>query len=219
MAFLFLKSLPIHEVSCRGIIWRLGMRRLSAFLVISLFVFWGGIGTASALPFEVTHDYSGNGTYRGQDYVSLWAGPAGTSFGDSFLFPSVTPAASLIDSAFVSITHVGNLSGPINAELWVLTGASAFQIGTLSSSGSPLLLSNWVTDTFALSQDVINTIMAGTPWTLAVNLAEMTSLPDNLWVASATFGGQYSAVPEPSTMLLLGTGLVGLVGLRRRFIG
>lgn len=201
------------------------MRRISLCLGILVLLF-GMVGTANALPFTVTHDYSDSLGYRllphrylGEDYVSLTAAILDSDFEDIFYFPPVDPAAESIESAYLSITHVGNLSGPINAELWILTESNTYSIGTLSSSGSPLLCSPWVTDTFYLSSDVISGITSNTPWSLEVRLAEISPGlfdMDNLWVDQATFGGQYTRVPEPASLILLSLGFLGVAAWRRK---
>lgn len=194
---------------------------MKKFLVFffSVSLLFGTVSMASALPFgPVVHDYSGSGTYKGADYVALLAVPPGTNWVDTFLFPAVSPPAVGINSAYLEIRHVGNLSGPLNPEVWILTEVSGdFMIGTLSQSGSPLFNHNWVTDTFNLSANVINAITSSIPWQLTARLSEVTTLPDLLWVDKAAFGGDYEPVPEPAAMLLLGSGLVGLARFRRRF--
>jgi hypothetical protein len=178
----------------------------------------GLTGAALALPFEVVHDYASLVIpYQGHSYVVLTDIGNAFDFFDTFTLDPLSPAGDHIDSAFLSVTHVGNHSGLLNAELWVLTeNGSGFAIGAFSDSGSPLFDSPWKTDTFELSTEVIDLITGSHPWKLAVKLSEETNLVDIIWVDRAALRGEYTAVPEPATLLLLGAGLVGMAGFARR---
>ena len=71
--------------------------------------------------------------------------------------------------------------------------------------------------------------VSGALWTLALRLAETTSQDDVIWIDQSVLSGEYtpvttggenggtSSVPEPTTMILLGTGIVGLAGFRKKF--
>lgn len=170
---------------------------MKKFLVTLLSVIWvcALASTASALPFSNTIDWSPNiDIYDRYDYVhNLNLDPPGTS----------------VNSATLSIRHKNNQNNYF--EVWYVWNEDSDYIGRLSDS-----MYGYVTDTFNLSQSILNEIADGNPWQLIIHLGENTSGYDRITLDRSTLAGDYNPVPEPASLILLGSGLAGLAFRRRR---
>ena len=201
-------------------------------LLLALIIGWillVGIGnTFASQSFSSLVDFSGSGTTTdGRTYLEL-SGKGTLSTLGIYTYSythdvTFDPAALSIESAALTLTHKGN-SDNLIGELWLLgatsTGTSSFYVGKLSNSTH---CNDWVDDVFTLPGSIYSEI-TGSSWTLMLVLAELTPGTDKLLIDQSVLSGTYTPqsstqppVPIPAAVWLFGTGLVGLVGIRRRF--
>ncbi len=164
--------------------------------------------TAHATPIRYSFTYTGTGTYT--------AGETATGSGAMTVDPST---GSITAFSFSDTLVAGSTSSTFTYDLGdlasstVATGSSvsdfsfqtAFEPGANSSFGS-------VDFSGAYSGVGSGSTAAGN----AMNLADFTSGATSFTEISAGGGTPASVTPEPSSIALLGTGLLGVVGAARR---
>ena len=174
------------------------VKRFLVFLCV-VGLFFGMVDLAKAIPFQERHDYSGDGVYLGEDYIAVADVGNTVDYYDTFVLSGFGPADD-INEAYFSFTHVGNVSTILRPELWLISEVgSGMQIGLLSESPC----GSWTTDTFALSDEVIDLITASNPWQLALVLSEETGGIDALRVDEASLYGDYEPSSPPSLPALM----------------
>ncbi len=143
-------------------------------------------------------------------------------------FEELTTSGLNLLSGTFSLTHLGNSNTLPTGEVWsVLTGNGTL-IGNLSASESKKVTDSWI-----LSQDVLNEITAEALWKLKIGLSELTSFNnEKLDLYRTELKINYEerpkttieipintpATPEPSGFILFLTG-ISLAALRRAAVG
>lgn len=149
---------------------------------------------------------------------------ANPAFADSF---SLNGLGTLL-GATLSVSHNGNfdyLRSDNLGEQWTVrvNGLDATSQPALSNSfydwNTGQLITGWVTDTFTLSQSVINAINTDPAHRLTVSFLDRSSSTSNsFYLSSITLASEttvQSPVPLPAACLFFGSGLAGVALLRR----
>uniref|UniRef100_I2PZZ4 PEP-CTERM putative exosortase interaction domain-containing protein n=1 Tax=Desulfovibrio sp. U5L TaxID=596152 RepID=I2PZZ4_9BACT len=187
---------------------------LSICLALSIIALGSISSHAIVIPgdYSDTVDFYSSGTYDGHTYQTIYDYPDFSyTHTVDFAHPAVDVTSAFLTLTYADVSHSG--------EVWVVqAGNSKTYLGTLDSTYG------WDTETFTIPYALYSSI-AGSTWNLLITFDETTSGSDSFKLDKSVLAGCYTydpcdpgTVPEPATMLLLGTGMIGLLGSRKRFM-
>jgi hypothetical protein len=164
----------------------------------------------------------GDGIFSGFDVDAIFLDMDGllTTAGDrdfasSFLFTAGTTRPTSNPLLLPSPAHPGPTFGSLNANTIDHATATLSVLDAVAGTVDPSLWDGWLT--------------LGDGGTLVANFAPDVPVGGTLFLMVGEVGGQPGeglgasidvspdVIPEPATMLLLGSGLIGLAGFRRKF--
>ena len=157
--------------------------------------------------FSDTVDFYGSGTDSGRTYLELKGNTTNFVYRYSQDVTFFPPAAQ-INSAEIILSHRKNSDTP--GEVWLIYAGTYTRLGQLNWSQN-----SWLDQSFTLP-GFLYSVISGGSWSLEVKLTEITTGTDKIWLDRSVLSGEYLPVPIPSAMLLLGSGLIGLVGVGRK---
>jgi len=193
------------------------VKKFSFLLLCSFIMIFGLAGFANAIPYTDTKDLN----------VTLGEGPiAAYIWGDTFTYSHSTPSDFEVPYDIVNSATL-TLSGYFIDDSNDAVEVNGLAVGELTEGGDygfNLTWSGleWEDNPSISSFDIASTFSSwdtGAP--LQVSITANGDFPDGiLELDSSTFSLEYengtAPVPEPSTIMLMGVGLLGLMGYSRR---
>jgi len=189
-------------------------KTLIAFIGLSFILF--GCGVSYGMPFTDSHNFAGSGLIKGNDYTRV-----NDLSTNRFTFDHVLdPSAGTITSGSLTLNY-SKVSPRNRTENWsVFVGD--YELGHLTGGPGE----KWLSQTFVLPSALLNGINTNS---LEVGFVESTKGHDSFLLDRSDLSLEYNGtdsgpnthaapVPEPSTFLLLGSGMVGLIAYRRRLL-
>jgi len=164
------------------------MKKLVGFLCAVLLVL-SVAGTASAAPFVYDYSNDTDVSFQFGDFKTLNINLNGVD--------GITPGDAILSADLTIFLSEANSA---HIDIW-LDGYKVWNDGRVYISPAEIFFAN-IQENF---------------WDDHALLLAIADLAGTFTVDKVEVTGEYAPVPEPATMLLLGSGLVGLAGLRRRF--